>query len=111
MESERDSAQKDADRANLKVIALEKEMIGLRVAKRKGGGGAVDDAEAGEVHRLRHEVSEQRQIIESMREAMNSQGRTSGGGGEGLARCVVGVDWEVEVGDVVGVRVDLMTIL
>jgi hypothetical protein len=64
--------QKELDRANLRVIALEKEMIGLRASSASRGRGRDEQQE---VERLRLEVAEQREVIDALR-----AGRTGGGG-------------------------------
>jgi hypothetical protein len=78
MEGERDGLQKDLDRANLRVVSLEKDMIGLRAGRGRGGeDGAL-------VERLRHELAEQRDVIDTLRAAASG----AGGGkakGAGLA--------------------------
>jgi chromosome segregation ATPase len=61
LEGEKEATTKEMERANLRVLNLEKELIGLRRTSRRDAG------ETSEVDRLRAQVSEQRDVIEALR--------------------------------------------
>jgi len=68
LEKEKEVVSKELDRANLRIIALEKEMIGLR---KLGSSTSRDDRE---LERLRGQIAEQKGVIESMRTASGESG-------------------------------------
>lgn len=76
LEKEKEAVSKELDRANLRIIALEKEMIGLRKLGSSSSSSRGDDRD---VERLRSQVAEQKSVIESLRSAGGKGGGGSGG--------------------------------